>query len=276
MGRLRRFDPVELQPAAETQEPAPALPPVPAPMPNATLVVDPMQLERKIAAEIASMPPVSPGVRLDRVEPVATDLAPRAAAVKRPYDRLGLAEHQAAQLRRTNSAMRDAGIKSTRELHGMLAFADHTIGKPEMIALLRGRRSPLAASGDFTSLAFAISTVLNQTPEKLFGIDPRRLDRAGKSTRPVPGIDVTTPERHAMDREAAQALIRAISAIQQPSDRDVITRRLAGDTLEEIAQAHGYAAGAGKERMRQREARALYTLKLKSSGLQGHSAPTNL
>ena len=148
-------------------------------------------------------------------------------------------------------------LRAIRAKYGSAAEMARQTGlrATEISALLTMRRSPLA-HGDWSDLAFDVSSALHCEPEDLWPAHIAKIKLAKNQQE----MDMSLAQIEGLlsapgEAEMARAMLRKWIAKADLTDRhkDVLSRRLAGATLKECAKDHGL----NPERIRQIECRAI-------------------
>ena len=134
-------------------------------------------------------------------------------------------------------------LRAIRAKYGSAAGMSRQTGlrATDISALLTMRKSPLA-HGDWSDLAFDVSSALHCEPEDLWPAHIAKI-RMAKNTQEM---DMSLAQIEGLlsapsEAEMARAMLRKWLAKADLTDRDkdVLARRLAGETIEECAKDHG-------------------------------------
>lgn len=154
------------------------------------------------------------------------------------------------------SRMRARGIESLSELARQAG-----ISYSKLWAIVALRERPIGARGAWVAGIENVAGVLGCDVEDLF-TDAQRENVVERNSAEVymdePDVMALTsgdPERAYWIKSEAQ---RLLGAIKSPRQRDIVERRLSGETLQEIADS----MGRSKERVRSLEAKAYWAMRV--------------
>lgn len=136
-----------------------------------------------------------------------------------------------------------------------------SMSQSDLSALLRMRKRPIKEDGEWTDAAYRIAAALQRDPDAIWPSHLR--DGVIQNNRAEFTVALEDVQAVASDGDPfrvlamRQMLTKWKAAVTSPLNLEVLERRIAGETLEEIGKDIGFS----RERVRQREHMALLQIR---------------